>query len=122
MDQAPASEPMDALRRAVDLKGSQSALAREIGFTQGSVWRWLNGTQVPAEAAIAIEKATGIRKTEIRPDLFGPEPTDNTDPPPPFPDLLPRTVVPAPGADAAFTNPNGLEPSGSDPTQAEKVA
>lgn len=70
MDQAPASEPIHALRRAVDLKGSQSALARDIGFTQGSVWRWLNGTQVPAEAAIAIEKSTGVPKEEIRPDIF----------------------------------------------------
>lgn len=96
MDRAPASDPIHALRRAVDLKGSQSALARDIGFTQGSVWRWLNGTQVPAEAAIAIEKATGIPKSEIRPDLFGPESTDNTDPPPPFPDLMGWTT-PAPG-------------------------
>lgn len=73
MDQAPATTPIHALRRAVDLKGSQSALAREIGFTQGSVWRWLNGTQVPAEAAIAIEKSTGVPKTELRPDIFGAE-------------------------------------------------
>ncbi|THG40415.1 transcriptional regulator [Sphingomonas olei] len=70
MAQALAYEPIHALQRAVDQKGSQSALARDIGFTQGSVWRWLNGTQVPAEAAIAIERSTGISKAEIRPDLF----------------------------------------------------
>jgi DNA-binding transcriptional regulator YdaS (Cro superfamily) len=75
MDQADAPAPILALRRAVDLRRSQSALARDIGFTQGSVWRWLNGTEVPAKAAIAIEKATkgAVTKEEIRPDLFGAE-------------------------------------------------
>lgn len=73
MEQGITSGSIHALRKAVDLKGSQSALARDIGFTQGSVWRWLNGTQVPAEAAIAIEKSTGVLKSEIRPDLFGGE-------------------------------------------------
>ena len=74
MDQRPALEPCTALRRAVGLKGSQSALARDIGSTQGSVWRWLNGTPIPAEAAVAIEKATGIPRGELRPDLFQAEP------------------------------------------------
>lgn len=78
MEQASAPNPILALRRAVDLKGSQSALARDIGFTQGSVWRWLNGTPVPAEAAIAIEQTVGVPKWQIRPDLFTRE-----SPPPP---------------------------------------
>lgn len=76
MDQASFTESTLAVRRAVDLKGSQSALARDIGFSQGSVWRWLNGTPIPAEAAIAIEKSTGVSKSQIRPDLFAPEPAD----------------------------------------------
>ena len=71
MEQEPTFEPIGALRRAIAIKGSQSALARDIGFTQGSVWRWLNGTTVPAEAAIAIERSTGVPKEDIRPDLFG---------------------------------------------------
>lgn len=70
MAKALAPDPILALREAVDLKGSQSALARAIGFTQGSVWRWLNGTPVPAEAAKAIERETGVPKHKIRPDIF----------------------------------------------------
>lgn len=67
---------LDALKRAVDMKGGQKPLASAIGYSQPSVWRWLNGTPVPAEAAIAIEKSTGVGKGEIRPDLFGPEPIE----------------------------------------------
>lgn len=64
------AETPSALDRAITAKGSQALLAKAIGYSQPSVWRWLNGTPVPAEAAVAIEKATGISKAEIRPDLF----------------------------------------------------
>lgn len=68
-----AAEAPTALERAIAHKGSQGLLAKAIGYSQPSVWRWLNGTPVPAEAAIAIEKSTGVPKAEIRPDLFGAE-------------------------------------------------
>lgn len=67
-----AAEAPTALERAIVEKGSQGLLAKAIGFSQPSVWRWLNGTPVPPKAAIAIEKKTGIPKEEIRPDIFGP--------------------------------------------------
>ncbi len=75
-----AASALEALKRAVDFKGGQKPLASAIGYSQPSVWRWLNGTQIPAEAAIAIEKSTGVPKEEIRPDLFVAEPTTSADP------------------------------------------
>ena len=59
------------LGRAVLAAGSQSALARKIGLTQQHVWNWLYRMgQVPAEYVIRIEKATGISRHELRPDIY----------------------------------------------------
>jgi DNA-binding transcriptional regulator YdaS (Cro superfamily) len=64
------SEP--ALIRAIELAGSQSALARQIGAKQSTVWYWLflSTRGVPPEAAVKIEKAVGIPRQELRPDLW----------------------------------------------------
>lgn len=63
---------MDALTKAIDLFGSQAALASAIGVKQQNVWNWLNrGGGVPAEHCPAIEKATAgaVRCEELRPDV-----------------------------------------------------
>jgi DNA-binding transcriptional regulator YdaS (Cro superfamily) len=67
------------VQKAVELVGGQSALAKRMGgpVKQGHVWKWLRMDRIPAERAIAIERATDGRVTrqELRPDLFGePEP------------------------------------------------
>jgi TorA maturation chaperone TorD len=70
-----------ALERAVELAGGQSALARAIGKSQSHIWHWLKvAKRVPAEAAVAIEKATGVTRQELRPDLYveGKGTTDET--------------------------------------------
>ena len=60
-----------ALQKAVKLAGSQAELARRIGKKQAHVWNWLNrDDQVPAEAVLAIEAATGVSRHELRPDLY----------------------------------------------------
>ena len=65
----------EALQKAVDLMGGQTALARAIGgrCRQGHVWKWLNrGKTLPAERAVQIERATSgrVKRHELRPDLF----------------------------------------------------
>ena len=61
-----------ALSRAIDAAGSQSALAKMIGVRQSVLWYWLTGSKkgVPAEYCAAIEAVTGVRKDELRPDVF----------------------------------------------------
>lgn len=63
------------LARAIEIAGSQSALARLTGHSQPNISRWLrlHGGRVPAEAAVAIEKATGVSRRELRPDLWSQE-------------------------------------------------
>lgn len=66
-----ADASLQALERAVELAGGQSALARAIGKSQSHIWHWLKvAKRVPAEAAVAIEKATGVSRKELRPDLY----------------------------------------------------
>lgn len=65
----------DAIKKAVELAGSQTALARLIGVSQGLIWQWCNGRlRVPAERCCDIERAAGGRVTraQLRPDVFGP--------------------------------------------------
>jgi TorA maturation chaperone TorD len=55
------------LQRAIDAAGGVGALARKLGIAQPSVSGW---TRVPADRVTAIEAATGVTRTELRPDLF----------------------------------------------------
>lgn len=65
----------EALQRAIDAAGNQTRLAELIGTTQSHISYWLLNSKrgVPAEHAMDIERATGISRHELRPDIFGPE-------------------------------------------------
>jgi Uma2 family endonuclease len=58
------------LRKAVEVAGGQTALARQIGKTQGHISKWLQRDFIPPEAVLAIERATGISRHALRPDLY----------------------------------------------------
>lgn len=63
----------DHIRRAVEIAGSQRALAEKIGLSQQGISYLLNAApQVSAEIAIAIERATEgeVRREQLRPDIF----------------------------------------------------
>lgn len=66
--------PREALKRACDSVGGQKPLASRIGTSQSMVWYWLVRAKkgVPAEYVIAIERATGVSRYELRPDVFLP--------------------------------------------------
>ena len=57
------------LNEAIEAIGGVAALARALGIAQPSVSAW---TRVPAERALAVEAATGVARTRLRPDLYGP--------------------------------------------------
>jgi DNA-binding transcriptional regulator YdaS (Cro superfamily) len=62
---------VDALQRAIDLAGSQVALADMLNVEPGAVTNWKR-RGVPVGQAIAIEKAlrSRVRREELRPDVF----------------------------------------------------
>jgi len=55
------------LEEAIRAAGGVSELARRIGISQPSVSNW---DRVPAERVIAVESATNIPRTVLRPDLY----------------------------------------------------
>ncbi len=64
---------VQALEKAVELVGGQTALAASIGVKQTHVWNWLNrDKRVPAERVIAVEEATDgqVSRHELRPDIY----------------------------------------------------
>lgn len=67
--------PYEALRKAVERAGSQSAFARICGVTQPSVWKWLqSGKRLPAEHVLCVEAATGLSRHSLRPDIYPRDP------------------------------------------------
>ena len=68
-------EAEQIITKAIQISGSQSAVARQLGISQPRLWYWLNkGQLVPAEYVLSFEKITGISRQEIRPDIY---PKDN---------------------------------------------
>ena len=55
------------LLRAIEAGGGISALARKLGISQAALSKW---RRVPAHQIIAVEKATGVPREELRPDLY----------------------------------------------------
>lgn len=61
----------DAIRKAIDVAGGQTALAHALDRSQGLVWQWAHGRlRVPAEKCSQIEQTTGVTRHELRPDIF----------------------------------------------------
>lgn len=59
---------MDALTRAIEVATGVGELASAIGVTQTAVSNW-RSRGVPLAQCPAIERATGIRCHELRPDV-----------------------------------------------------
>jgi TorA maturation chaperone TorD len=56
------------LSEAIRAVGGVSELARRVGISQPSVSNW---DRVPAERVVEVERATGVARTLLRPDLYG---------------------------------------------------
>lgn len=60
-----------AIGKAVDIAGGQAALARMLGVNRSTVNSWVKKrNRVTAETAKKIEVITGIKREDLRPDLF----------------------------------------------------
>lgn len=69
MNEKQKKQAFEKLKKAIELVGGQTALARICGVQQSTVFGW---KRAPAERAIQIEKATNAKVTryELRPDLY----------------------------------------------------
>lgn len=63
--------PYQALEKAIEIAGGQSALARVCGLSQTAVWKWKQSSKrVPGDYVLSVEAATGIPCSVLRPDIF----------------------------------------------------
>ena len=63
--------PDQALQDAVSQAGSQAAFAKICGVRQPAVSKWVrSGKPLPAEHVLTVERATGVSKHLLRPDIY----------------------------------------------------
>lgn len=67
MDNAPT--PENPVERACRLAGGQAAVARNFGIKPPSVSQWCAKGWVPLDRCVDLEKLTGVRCEELRPDV-----------------------------------------------------
>jgi DNA-binding transcriptional regulator YdaS (Cro superfamily) len=59
----------DALQRAIKSAGSGIKLAKAIGVSRQAIQQWKR-TGVPAVRCADVERATGISRAKLRPDIY----------------------------------------------------
>jgi DNA-binding transcriptional regulator YdaS (Cro superfamily) len=64
------TDPRDALKRALEAAGGQAKLAESLEISAQAVSQW---DVVPPLRVLAVERASGVPRHELRPDLY-PEP------------------------------------------------
>lgn len=65
--------PLDA---AIKAAGTQQALAEALGIRSASISEWKTRGRIPAERVLDVERVTGVSRHDLRPDIFGPPPSD----------------------------------------------
>jgi len=58
------------IQKAIDAAGNSFALGDMLGVSASKVRMWKSRCSVPPQYVIAIEKATGVSRHELRPDIY----------------------------------------------------
>jgi len=64
---------MSALQKAISIAGNSSKLGKKVGVSRQAVEQW---KVVPPERVLAVERATGVSRYDLRPDIYGDPPKD----------------------------------------------
>lgn len=56
------------IQKAIAKAGNAASLAAALGITRHAVYQW---KRIPVDRVVAVERATGIPRAELRPDVFG---------------------------------------------------
>lgn len=63
----------NGLAEAIQRAGGVTRLAERLGLAHPSVLRWQRSGRIPADRVAAVEAATGVPRSRLRPDLFAGE-------------------------------------------------
>ncbi|WP_339156750.1 transcriptional regulator [Sinorhizobium medicae] len=58
---------MNPLEKAIKSVGSSKELARRVGVSPQAISQW---NKVPANRVLAVERASGVHRSILRPDLY----------------------------------------------------
>lgn len=58
---------MSPIDKAIEAVGASKELARRVGVSPQAVSQW---KQVPANRVLAVERASGVHRSVLRPDLY----------------------------------------------------
>jgi len=56
---------------AVRIAGGLGRLGDQVGVSAQAVYRWRREGQIPVDRVLDVERATGIPREKLRPDVFG---------------------------------------------------
>lgn len=62
------AEAVTACQKAIRMLGGARKVAEQFGVSAQAVYKW---DVVPARKVLEIERATGVSRHELRPDIFG---------------------------------------------------
>ena len=60
----------DALEKAIATAGSATKLGQAIGVSGDRVRMWKHRHSLPVQFVLKIERATGVSRHELRPDIY----------------------------------------------------
>lgn len=61
------SDSKEALKRAIEAAGGLAALAAPLGISAQAISQW---DEVPPLRVLAVERASGVSRYDLRPDLY----------------------------------------------------
>lgn len=61
---------MTKIRDMFNEAGGVTQIASSLGMPIGTVSAWISRDTIPAERVLQVEKATGIPRERLRPDLY----------------------------------------------------
>lgn len=67
LDLSGMSDTREALERAIKAVGGPAALGKQVGVSAQAVCQW---DEVPPLRVLAVERASGVSRHELRPDLY----------------------------------------------------
>lgn len=69
MDSVPT--PYEALLACEKAAGGQTPMARDLGVSQPTIWRWIQSSKrMPAEYVLRAESLYGVSRHHLRPDIY----------------------------------------------------